>query len=76
MVKYSVKLRGSKGDFEVTVECDRVEFVNSWWCNFTRYERSEAVAWDLDGEAKEWALQRVVVAAAPAEAVVLIVRLD
>lgn len=35
-MKYRVIIRGQKADFERTIECDGIEFRNSWWAVFYR----------------------------------------
>ena len=35
-MKYRVTIRGQKGDYKVEIECDAIEFKNSWWAVFYR----------------------------------------
>ena len=35
-MKYLVKVRGQKGDFDRTIECDEIDFSHGWWAVFKR----------------------------------------
>ena len=37
-MRYRVLIRGQKGDFEREVQCDGVDFENSWWAKFYRLD--------------------------------------
>ena len=64
-MKYSVTIRGQKGDYKVPIECDEIVFKNSWWAVFVRRETAQG----YEGQA-------VIVAAVPSEHVNLIEKVE
>ena len=64
-MKYRVTVVGRQNDFVRTLECDSIDFENSWWAKFYRRNRAHGYQEEL-----------VLVAAAPAEHLRLIELLE
>ena len=74
MSKYRLTIRGQKGDYKVELECDEIEFKNSWWAVFKRYAEPVGtieMAAALQGQHRSY-----VVAAVPSEHLNLIEKVE